>query len=176
MPGERIRLTYAPPSREHRHFHIFLLPLLWLPAAVGSRLYAEEFRQMLVFFPAVPLIILLQDNVGSTTLLATTTILNIAVAFTLLIVIGAGHVLDHNRAPRWIHFAFVPILLVVMASRIFDPKFRTGLQSIPPPPLPPSWHPSNLFPTWAWTLYLFAIAAILLTALIRGSFGQRSMA
>jgi hypothetical protein len=168
MQDEPMLLSYARPRKErHPYFHIFVMPLLWLPAGIGSRVYSHDI-QLLVFLPGAPLIVFLQDH------LKITTRFNIALFITLLAVIAAGHLLDRVLAPRWIYLAFLPILLLVIGSRMFVAKFRTGLQSIPPPPMPGPWHPSNLFPAWACTLCLFAIAAILLTALIRSVLGLRS--
>ena len=135
-----IPLSYATSLQRRRHFHIFLLPLLWLPAGIGSRFYAHDFGYLLVFLPAVPLFTLPPNYLG------TTTLLNMALAFTLLVVIGVGHFLDHTRAPRWIHLVFPPILLLAVVSPIFVANFRTGLQSIPPPPLPGPWHPLKPLP------------------------------
>jgi len=164
MPSQNILLTYATAPLRPRHFHIYLLPLIWLPAGIGSRFYAHDFGYLLVFLPAVPLFTFPPNHLGMITRL------NVALAFTLLVVIGVGHLLDRARAPRWIHFIFPPILLLAIVSRIFVANFRTGLQSIPPPPLPGPWHPSNLFPAWASTLYLFAFAVMFLTPLIRTFF------
>jgi hypothetical protein len=168
MPS--LPLTYAPAlPKPQPLFHLILLPLIWLPAAIGARLFANELIQIMIFFPTVPLMILFQNR------LETTTILNIALAFTLLAVIGLGHLLDSIRAPRWIYFALPPIFLLALASRFFPQNFQTGLQSIPPPPPAAAWHRSNLFPAWCFTLYLFAVAVILLTALLRPFFRRRSM-
>jgi hypothetical protein len=164
MSGDSIPLNYASPIERHRYFHVFMLPLIWLPACIGSRIYGDNMTEPLAFAPAIPVYMVLQSY------LDTTTLLHVASAFTLLLVIAAGYLMDRIPVQRWIYFFFPPVLLLAGASRIFIPNFRPGLQSLPPPPPPAAWRASVFFLSWAITLYVFAFAAMFLgalTALIR---------
>jgi hypothetical protein len=165
MPSHPLTYAAARPKR-NRFFHIFFLPLIWLPAGIGSRIYyGDEFGSFLaVIIPALPLVFALQSHIEI--------VLTLAIPFTLFLLAAVGHLMDRVPVPRWIWFAFIPLLLLAIGSRFFI------LQTIPPRPAPPppgfEWRPEALFPAWTLSLYFFAVATIVLTVLIRPFFGRRA--
>src|SRR5215207_8911306 len=97
MPAS-IPLNYAPPSQPlRRHFHVFLLPLLLIPASIGSRIYyGDDYGSFVVaHFPALPLMALINSKLPLYYLFLT------AMIVTVLLMILFGHLLDRIRLPRW---------------------------------------------------------------------------
>jgi hypothetical protein len=160
MPAS-IPLTYAPPALPpRRHFHIFLLPLLFIPASIGSRIYyGDEYGSFVVAnLPALPIMALIQNRLPLHYLFLA------AMIFNLLVMIFFGHILDRIRLPRWTIFLFPLLLLLAILSKYFIPGNIPPLRN-PPPNL--EWYPTSIFPAWAWTLYLSTLAAIVVTPIIR---------
>src|SRR5687768_6731967 len=109
-------LEYARPTRPHRRlFHFFLLPLLWLPAGIGSRIhYGDEFIPFFVaHLPAAPLAWLLESRVEIETLF------RIAIAFNFTLMLALGLLMDRLRVPRLACLLLPPLLLAAVLSRFF---------------------------------------------------------
>jgi hypothetical protein len=163
-------LEYASsttPRRRRWWFHIWLLPLLWLPGAIASTKYVgDEFGSL--FFanlPAVLVVIAFRDHaerifdaMGNW----------FAPVFALPFVILLGFCLDRLRA-SWRIYLFAPL---IFAWAAVSGVFVSG--NIPP--LPASamparrWDPDSLCVAYCWTFYLLALAAMLLVPLVRLAF------
>jgi hypothetical protein len=170
MP-EPMPLEYAePPRRAWRVFYVLLLPLLWLPAGIGSRIhYGDEYGPFIVAqLPALPVVYFLEHRLEMEALF----LLAMAINFALMIVVG--YLMDRVRVWRFASVLFPPVLLGLVLARWFV------MDTIPPRqrPWPPGveWEPVFLFPAWAWAVYGFGLLSLtiaLLARIVRRVVGRR---
>jgi hypothetical protein len=160
-------LDYASlvTSRHRRWwFHVWLLPLLWLPGAIGSTKYVgDEFGSL--FFanlPAVVFVWLLRDN-GQPMFEAMGNWF--APAFALPVVILLGFAMDRLRI-SWRVYLLAPLILAWAAT---SGVFVSGNV----PPLPVSrmparrWDPDSLCVAYCWTFYLLGVMSLVLVPVVR---------
>ena len=155
MAGEAIQLDYARKDRaQPRFLHIFLLPLLWLPAGIGSRVYYgdEYIGFMMANVPAIPLMLVLKQ-------MSFAKLSVVVIIFDSLLMLGLGYLMDRVRV-RLRAYLF---LLVLAAIMILTGMCIPG--NIPPitPPPGAQFYPQSLCPAWAAALYIFAPGAIFIT-------------
>ena len=155
MPGEAVQLGYSTDAKSRlRFFHIFILPLLWLPAGIGSRIYyGDEYVSCVIAnVPALPLMLLVQNR------FALRSVFLIAMVFNFILMVALGHLMDRVRVPRWSYLIF----LVLAALLILSGTFAIGSVQRPTT-LPPAarFYPQALCPAWAIALYIFTIVAII---------------
>jgi hypothetical protein len=161
VPSDPMPLAYAQqPPRIRRPFYVFLLPLLWLPAGIGSRIHhGDEFVPFIVaHLPAVPVVYFLQHHDIDALFL-------IAMSFNFVLMIGCGYLMDRLRVWRRACLLLPPLLIGLLLSR------RFVIDTIPPrqTPWPPhaEWEPVFLFPAWAWAVYVFALLSLTITVFTR---------
>lgn len=149
-------LEYGTKGRPGwRPFYLFVVPLLWLPAGIGSRIhYGDEFIPFLASqAPAVMIAFMLQR-------LETDTAFLVAMTFNFVLMLGAGFFMDRLRVPRWVCVLFAPLLLALVLSRWF--VFDTIPPRQTPWPANVEWEPVFLFPAWAWGVYVFALLSLVI--------------
>ena len=149
-------LEYGTKARPGwRPFYVFVVPLLWVPAAIGSRIhYGDEFIPFLASqAPAAAIAFVLQRLERDTAILA-------AMTFNFVLMVGAGHLMDRLRMRRWACVLFPPLLLGLTLSRWF--VFDTIPPRQAPWPARVEWAPVFLFPAWAWAVYGFALLSLVI--------------
>jgi hypothetical protein len=160
-------LDYQDPSTRRRRrwmwFHIIALPLVWLPGSLGSlKWYGDEYGATVgANLPAL-LILMPLSKLGfqPESLLW---FVGAAASF----VVGMGFLMDRVRAPRWAYALVPPVFAWAVLSGHFVPGHV--------PPLPPAmtaarrWDMDTLCVAYCSAVYLVALAAIVLTALLRAA-------
>ena len=162
VPAEPAVLSYASsPPRIHpafllRHFHVWLLPILWLPGGCGSRIYhGDEYAGFaMANLPAVGVWLALMKVVTIQVDPDWAFILILATTFMVCAVIG--WLLDRLRAWTWIYLLVPLAFVAIVRSRYAVPGF------IPPLPYHPGqeWEWDAMCVAYCWGVY--AIAAITL--------------
>ena len=162
-------LSYAPPSRNaplwRRHFHVFLVPLAWLPGAWGSTVYhGDEFfgfamanvASIVVLFPFFGLI---ERNLP----IGRAMIVVVAAGFVACL--AAGWLLDRLRAWRW-PWLFSPVVFVlIVRSRIAMPGHVPPLAYYPGQ----EWERDALCVAACWTVNAIAVVLIIGAAAARAA-------
>src|SRR4051812_22505041 len=150
MAGEAVQLNYAAGAKSRwRFFHIFILPLIWLPAGIGSRYYyGDEYGGFLITnLPALPLMLLLKHTPFATFSL-------IAIAFNSLLMVGFGFLMDRLGVRLRSYLIFLLLAAFFILTGICIPPNVPALKTLPPSA---QFYPQSLCPAWAIALYLFAI-------------------
>lgn len=169
-------LPYESPllrrqSLLRRHFHTWLLPLVWILGSLGSCVYYgdEYFGFAMANLPVsvvlVYLVNLLRVPEGEW-------IFPAIVAVGLILWAAVGWLLDRMRAWRWMYL-LIPIAFVLIAiSGIGIPG------NIPPIPYRPGreWEWDAVFVAYCWAVYSVVIVAMVYAAvgmIVRRTLGTR---
>jgi len=159
-------LSYAARPPRHRrpwwqrHFHVWLLPLVWLPGAWGARVHhGDEFIGFaMAHFPCLVILWPLQKVVGPVDQLG----LEIGQIFLIVIAAGfvlwtlVGWLLDRLRAWKSV-YVIMPLVLLLFVARHW---------SIPGhvPPMDyyagQEWEWDSVYVAYCWAVYAVAVVTL----------------
>ena len=168
-------LSYASNPPRHaplllRHFHVWVLPLIWLPGSWGSRIYyGDEFVAFAIANLPTALVC-----AGIAKLVRLPEI-NGEGSFWMVVAAGfviwcfVGWLLDRVRAWRWIYLLMPLAFFAIVKSRI---AAMGSVQPTAGPAHPPGqeWEWPSVFVAYCWAVYLVAVAILIgstIAALIR---------
>ena len=153
-------LAYAPPSRNRtlwrRHFHVWFVPVMWLPGAWGSTIYhGDEYfafgmanaPSFLVLFPFMKLV---QHHLSGERSFV------VVVGAGFLMWLAVGWLLDLLRAWRWPWLLAPVVFVLIVRSRVAVPGHVPPLADYPGQ----EWERDAVCVAACWTVYAVAVALL----------------
>lgn len=159
-------IDYANPQprRARPIVHTWLLPLLALPATLGSIYWFGDAYGALVLsnFPGIGLLRCLPAPLLQA-IESSPACYWIIFGVNMLILAGVGFLLDQLRARVWMYGACIALFISLLAgaglsAKVTGPQFFQAARD---------YKPDAICVTWAWSVYLVAAAGIVVTSAIR---------
>ena len=162
-------LPYASTGtkRRLRRFHVWLLPLVWLPGALGSIVfYGDEFFAFEA--ASIPSAVLVYPLIKLCDYFQWTPFVGqrffpfvIAVGFVLWAAVG--WVLDRLRAWRWVYVVIPFAFVVIVKARVAVPGHVPPMVDYPGQ----EWEWDAVSVAYCWAVYAVALATLIAAIIVR---------
>jgi hypothetical protein len=150
-----------------RRFHAWVLPLVWLPGALGSlTFYGDEFFAFEA--ASIPSAVLVYPLIKVCEYFGWTSFIGqrffpVVVAAGLVLWMTVGWMLDRLRTWRWVYIAIPFAFLLVVKARVAVPGHIPPIVDYPGQ----EWEWDAVFVAYCWAVYAVALATLLAAAIIR---------
>jgi hypothetical protein len=168
-PAQAAVLPYAanPPRLRRpfflRHFHVWLLPFIWLPAGWGSRIhYGDEYGGFVMAnLAAIPVWLALTKVIQMPQLDPYWGFV-IIIATSFALCAGAGWLLDRLRAWKWIYLLVPVAFVMIVKSHYAIPGSIPSIAYYPGQ----EWQWDAVFVAYSWSVWLVALVTLVGAALV----------